>query len=127
MTGHLTSSTAEENPDAKTHKISRKTAKKATPAVQPKHMNPAKSRLEVRITPQDKDLIEQAAFVSRETTTTFVLQAARSAAQEVLRREQVTVVPPDFYDDILASLDAEPMRNTALTEAARKNSDIMNR
>ncbi|MEU7690109.1 DUF1778 domain-containing protein [Microbispora sp. SCL1-1] len=92
-----------------------------------KRVIPAKSRLEVRITPDDKDLIEQAAFISRETTTAFVLQAARSAAEEVLRRERLTVVPPDFYDEILASLDAPPVRNRALTEAARKNRDIMDR
>lgn len=102
------------------------TKRQTTATARPKHRNPAKSRLEVRITPEDKELIEQAAFALRETTTAFVLQAARSAAQEVLRREQVTVVPPDFYEEVLAALDAPPERNAALTEAARKNRDIMN-
>jgi uncharacterized protein (DUF1778 family) len=89
--------------------------------------NPVKSRLEVRISPDDKDLIEQAAFALGETTTAFVLHAAKAAAHEVLRREQVTVVPPDFYDEIIAALDAPPRRNAALTEAARKHQDIVDR
>ncbi|WP_432867511.1 DUF1778 domain-containing protein [Microbispora rosea] len=121
MKRHHAAGTAGENSPT-----SEKTAQKIA-SVRRKRVNPAKSRLEVRITPDDKDLIEQAAFVLRETTTTFVLQAARSAAQEVLRREQLTVVSPDFYDKIIASLDAPPVRNSALTEAARKNSDIMDR
>ncbi len=127
MRRHPTAAAAEQNVNAKPQKISKKTVQKIAPTARPKHMTPAKSRLEVRVTADDKDLIEQAAFVLRETTTTFVLHAARSAAQEVLRREQVTVVQPDFYDEILVSLDAPPVRNTALTDAARKNSDIIDR
>jgi uncharacterized protein (DUF1778 family) len=121
MTSHHTTAAADEP-----NKITEKTAQKITTA-RSKRKNPAKCRLEVRITQDDKELLEQAAFVLRETTTTFVLQAARSAAQEVLRREHVTIVPPDFYDEVLASLDAPSRRNAALTEAARKNRDIIDR
>lgn len=89
--------------------------------------NPATSRLEIRITPQDKDLIEQAACVLRETTTTFVLQSLLAAAREVIRHEEVTVIPPDFYDAVIASLDDPPQRNKALTAAAQRNKDIFDR
>jgi uncharacterized protein (DUF1778 family) len=81
----------------------------------------ARTRLEVRISPADKQLIEKAADAVRETTTSFVLHAARDAAEEILRREQVTVVAPDFYDAMIASLDSPARPNEALAAAARKN------
>ncbi|WP_214111386.1 type II toxin-antitoxin system TacA family antitoxin [Acrocarpospora catenulata] len=87
----------------------------------------AKSRLEVRITSQDKNLIEQAARARRETVTGFVLHAVLDAAEDVLRREQITMVPPDFFEAIIDSLDAPPQRNEALTRAAQENSDILRR
>lgn len=78
------------------------------------------ARLELRIAPQDKELIERAARASRLTTSAFVLQVTRQAAEEVLRRDQVTVVPPDFYEAMIASLDAPAERNEPLAEAARR-------
>lgn len=80
-----------------------------------------RSRLELRISPEDKELIEKAASALRETTTSFVLHVVRDAAEDVLRREQVTAVPPDFFDAIIASLDAPAERNEALAAAARRN------
>ncbi|WP_037972619.1 DUF1778 domain-containing protein [Streptosporangium amethystogenes] len=65
-----------------------------------------RSRLEARITTEDKNLIEQAARASRETVTGFVLHAALDAAEEVMRRERVTMVPHDFFEAIIDSLAA---------------------
>ncbi len=80
-------------------------------------------RLEVRLDAADKKLIERAAQLRRETMTAFVLRNAREAARETLRREQVTTVPSDFYDQMIASLDAQPAPNGALTDAARRLRD----
>lgn len=86
---------------------------------------PATTRLEVRIPVEIKELIEQAARAVEATTTGFVLHAARQAAEEVMRRDQVTVVPPDFYEAMMASL-AEPAEpNDALVEAARRSREIV--
>jgi len=86
-----------------------------------------RSRLEVRISTEDKNLIEQAAHARRETVTGFVLHAALEAAEEVMRHERITVVPPDFFEAIIDSLDAPPQRNEALTRAARENREIPKR
>ncbi|UGQ10847.1 DUF1778 domain-containing protein [Yinghuangia sp. ASG 101] len=85
------------------------------------------SRLELRIAPQDKQLFERAARASRVTTTAFVLEATRQAAEDVLRREQVTVVPADFYEAMIASLDVPAERNKPLAEAARRRRAIIER
>jgi uncharacterized protein (DUF1778 family) len=86
-----------------------------------------RTRLEVRITTEDKNLIEQAARARRETVTGFVLHAALDAAEDVMRREQITTVPPDFFEAIIDSLDAPPQRNEALARAARENREILKR
>ncbi|WP_079189266.1 type II toxin-antitoxin system TacA family antitoxin [Streptomyces kebangsaanensis] len=83
------------------------------------------SRLEIRIPEEDKKLIERAAKTSHATTTGFVLQAVRQAAQDVLRREQVTVVPPDFYEAMVASLNEPDEANTALSRAAARAQEII--
>jgi uncharacterized protein (DUF1778 family) len=85
------------------------------------------ARLELRIAPQDKDLIERAARASRVTTTAFVLQVTRQAAEDVLRRDQVTVVPPDFYEAMIASLDAPAEQNEPLAKAARRRREVLDK
>ncbi len=81
-------------------------------------MAPPTARLEVRLETHDKELLEQAAFASHETLTAFVVRNVRAAAHEALRRERATLVPSEFYDRMIASLDAEPRPNRALREAA---------
>ncbi|GAB2780970.1 type II toxin-antitoxin system TacA family antitoxin [Streptomyces daliensis] len=83
------------------------------------------TRLEIRIPEEDKKLIERAAQTSNATTTGFVLQAVRQAAQDVLRREQVTVVPPDFYEAMVASLNEPYEANAALSKAAARAREII--
>ncbi|GAA0843534.1 DUF1778 domain-containing protein [Streptosporangium amethystogenes subsp. fukuiense] len=89
--------------------------------------NDTRSRLEVRISAEDKNLIEQATRAGRETITGFVMRAALNAAEEVMRRERITVVPPDFFEAIIDSLDAPPQRNEALTRAAKESREIPKR
>ncbi|MFD0886835.1 DUF1778 domain-containing protein [Streptosporangium algeriense] len=84
-------------------------------------------RLEVRISQEDKNLIELAARASRETVTGFVLHAALEAAEDVMRREQMTLVPADFFDEIIDSLDAPPQRNEALARAALESGETTQR
>jgi uncharacterized protein (DUF1778 family) len=100
-----------------TTRTSKSTTRSATPT----------TRLELRIAPQDKDLIERAARASRVTTTAFVVQVTRQAAEDVLRRDQVTVVPPDFYEAMIASLDAPTERNEPLAEAARRRREVLDK
>lgn len=85
------------------------------------------TRLEIRIPIEDKKLIERAARASHWTTTAFVLQVVRSAAEDVLRRDKATVVPSDFYEAMIASLDEPAKPVEALTQVARTSREILNR
>jgi uncharacterized protein (DUF1778 family) len=92
-----------------------------------KHSKTASSttRLELRIPTKHKELIEQAAKALDLTTSAFVLRTMSQVSEDILRREQVTVVPPDFYDAMIASLDSPAEPNSALADAARRSREII--
>ncbi|MBE3000792.1 DUF1778 domain-containing protein [Nocardiopsis sp. HNM0947] len=84
-------------------------------------MSTATERLEVRVSQEDKELLLEAARLSHESTSKFVVRAAREAAQELVEREQSATVPPEFFDAMIDSLDepAEPIEE--LSAAVRKH------
>jgi uncharacterized protein (DUF1778 family) len=74
----------------------------------------ATARLEVRVRPESKARIERAAALVHAPVSDFV----RSAAEE--RAETLTRVPAEFFDDLLAALDAPAEPSSALARAARR-------
>lgn len=83
------------------------------------------SRLSFRIPSADKDLIERAATLERESVTDFVLRATRERAREVIRDYEEIVLSERDFDRFLDALDAPPAPNEAFRRAAaeyRENS-----
>jgi uncharacterized protein (DUF1778 family) len=81
----------------------------------------ASNRFEFRIQPESKRRIEHAASLVEESASDFVRAAAESRADEVLReRDVVTVVPDDFFDQLLSALDEEPQASPALARGAKR-------
>ena len=75
-------------------------------------MAAATARLEFRVTPVHKAMIERAAKLSGEPVTAFARGAAEERAERVLREhDATTVVPAGFFDDLIAALDAPPQPN----------------
>ena len=64
------------------------------------------ARMEIRVPSERAELIRQAAAARGESVTSFVLQAATKAAEEELAIERETLLPPNFFDTLLAALDA---------------------
>lgn len=62
-------------------------------------------RLQIRVNPEEKRLLEQAAAVSHVSVSAFVLQAAAEHAQEVLADRRVFIVDEARWDAFLALLD----------------------
>lgn len=83
------------------------------------------SRLELRITKKHKELIERAAKSLDLTTSAFVLRTMSQVSEDILRRDRVTVVPPDFYEAMIASLDSPAEPNRALADAARRSREMI--
>lgn len=65
----------------------------------------AKARLEARIDADLDDLIVAAAEQLHVTKTAFVSDALREAALKVIARSGVTLMAPEVFDSMMASID----------------------
>lgn len=82
-------------------------------------MPAAIERLDVRLTREKKELIEQAAAASGQTVTDFTVSTLCRRARKVLRDEQVLVLSDRDRDAFLAALENPPKPNRALLRAAQ--------
>jgi uncharacterized protein (DUF1778 family) len=76
------------------------------------------ARLEIRLNPKAKEKIEQAAVVSHQTVTDFVVTSLKRASEEALERQQIIRLTNRDRDLFLAALDADVRPNRALRKAA---------
>jgi uncharacterized protein (DUF1778 family) len=67
--------------------------------------NAKTGRLELHMDPSTDELITQAAELLHVTKSAFVTEAARQAAQKVISRSDVTLMAPEIFDAMMASLD----------------------
>ena len=75
--------------------------------------------LNLRIRPEDRGLIDRAAKTVGKNRTDFVLDAARSAAQDALLDQSKFTLSPKAYAEFLARLDAPPQPNERLRRALK--------
>lgn len=68
----------------------------------------------LRVTPDDQQLIDRAVSASGLTRTDFVLQAARAAAQQVLVEQAWCSVEPERFAAFQQALDAPTKPNDRL-------------
>lgn len=67
---------------------------------------PKTRRLELRTDEATAQLIADAADLLHVTKSAFVTDAARRAAEMVIARSDVTLMAPEVFDAMMASLDA---------------------
>ncbi len=70
--------------------------------------------LNVRIKPEDRNLIDRAAHLLGKSRTDFLLDAGRRAAEDTLLDRTLFKVSPKAYKDFIARLDASPAPNEKL-------------
>ena len=78
------------------------------------------ARIEVRTDPEREALLKQAASLTNQTLTSFVLDAAEQRAKEVVAEANTTIVPSTFFDELLLALDDPPKANEAMRKAAHR-------
>jgi uncharacterized protein (DUF1778 family) len=73
------------------------------------------ARLELRLEPANRRLLDEAAAASAMSTSAFVLSRATAAAQQVLADRTTFVLPPERWDAFIELLarDARPMPGLA--------------
>jgi uncharacterized protein (DUF1778 family) len=76
--------------------------------------NTPRNTLNLRIKPEERDLIDMAANIQGKNRTDFILAAARVAAEETLLDRTIFWVSPEAYAEFLALLDAPPQPNERL-------------
>jgi uncharacterized protein (DUF1778 family) len=79
-------------------------------------------RLELRTDETTDRMIAEAAELMRMTKSAFVANAAREAAERVIARADVTLMAPEVFDAMMASLDRpdESAELAALAELPRR-------
>ena len=70
--------------------------------------------LNIRIKPEERNLIDRAAKTRGKNRTDFILDAARLAAEEALLDQVAMTVSPQAYAQFLARLDMPPQANDRL-------------
>ena len=70
--------------------------------------------LNLRIKPEERNLIDRAAKLRGKNRTDFVLDAARAAAEDTLLDQMVIRATPEAYEAFVALLNAPPQPNKRL-------------
>lgn len=70
--------------------------------------------LNIRIRPEERNLIDRAAQARGKNRTDFILDAARTAAEEALLDQVIVTVTPQAYQRFLDRLDLPPQANERL-------------
>jgi uncharacterized protein (DUF1778 family) len=77
-------------------------------------------RIEARVSPSTAERIRYAAALTGESMSAFVVDAAAERAERVISEQRQTVVPDEFFEQMLAALDEPPSPAPALERAAKK-------
>ncbi|NMG69107.1 DUF1778 domain-containing protein [Parazoarcus communis] len=83
-------------------------------AAPPSTEAPRRDTLNLRIPPEERNLIDRAAEAAGKTRTDFILSAARRAAEDTLLDRAILSVSPEAYAEFLARLDAPAQPNERL-------------
>ncbi|MGH2513939.1 MAG: DUF1778 domain-containing protein [Candidatus Limnocylindrales bacterium] len=67
-----------------------------------------RARLDLRVSPEQKHLFEQAAAAMEQTMTEFVVQSAQVTARDVLADRTRFVLSPEQWAAFSAAVDREP-------------------
>ena len=78
------------------------------------------ARLSIRLNPQAKERIEQAAVISHQSVTDFVVTSLLRASEEALERQQLIRLTNRERDLFLSALDSDIRPNRALRKAATR-------
>ena len=78
------------------------------------------ARLDIRLNQQAKEKIEQAAAVSHQSITDFVVTSLLRASEEALERQQLIQLTNRDRDRFLAALETDVRPNRALRKAAER-------
>lgn len=90
------------------------------PIIRTKKKSIRAARLDIRLNPQAKKKIEQAAIVSHQSVTDFVVTSLLRASEQALERQEIIRLTNRDRDLFLAALEADVRPNKTLRKAAQR-------
>lgn len=76
-------------------------------------------RIEARVAPRDRARIDRAAALEGLSISAFMVTAAAEKAEQVIAARTTTVLPAEYFDRVLAAIDAAG-RAPRLARAAKQ-------
>jgi uncharacterized protein (DUF1778 family) len=83
------------------------------------HSKTRRDSLNIRIKPEEKNLIDRAARLKGKNRTSFILDAVRAAAEDALYDQAVIMVDEEAFQKFLARLDMQPRPDERLRKTMR--------
>lgn len=85
----------------------------------PRARPPARTTLNIRVQPGEREVIDRAAAMLGKTRTDFILEASRRAAEEALLDRALMTVDAATFAEFVRRLDAPPAPNARLRRTMR--------
>ena len=79
-----------------------------------------KQRIDLRLTDDDKSIIEEAAAISNQTITQFVVASASERAAEVIEQHRRMVLNEQSWSLVMEAITQPPAPNDRLKRAAKR-------
>jgi uncharacterized protein (DUF1778 family) len=82
-------------------------------------------RLETRVTAEEKELLQRAAYLEHRSVTEFVRSSARAAAEETIRRHEMMTLSARESAAFVESLLNPPTPGERLRDAAQAHRELL--
>lgn len=79
-----------------------------------------KQRIDLRLSDEDKNLIEEAAAMTNQTITQFMVNSASERAAEVIEQHRRLILNENSWNSVMDALNNPPEPNDRLKCAARR-------
>ena len=84
-----------------------------------------RARLAVRVTPEQRALLQRAAALQGLSLAEFLVRSAQAAAEEVIRKREMITLSPRDTAVLMEALLNPPPPNEALRAALQRHSDLV--
>lgn len=79
-----------------------------------------KQRIDLRLTDEDKKMIEEAAAMTNQTVTQFLVNSASERAAEVIEQHRRLILSEESWNRVMDAIENPPALNDKLKRAAKR-------
>ncbi|KDE37819.1 UNVERIFIED_ORG: uncharacterized protein (DUF1778 family) [Kosakonia oryzae] len=79
-----------------------------------------KQRIDLRLTDEDKKMIEEAAAMTNQTVTQFLVNSASERAAEVIEQHRRLILSEESWTRVMDAIETPPAPNDKLKRAAKR-------